>query len=269
LFDINTNGPENRLAINLFTGTTMNVLSSGSSNIGRKRKTNQDSIHLDAEKLFFVVADGMGGHLGGDVASKMAITHVSETFKGDHTGEIAVELKQLIESGNDAIYQRSHSDPKLKGMGTTFVGVYFKGDKLFIVNIGDSRAYLIKDQKIFQITKDHSLVQEKINFRICSREEARLDPMKNVLSRTVGYSPDVVPDFFRFDHSPGDILLLCSDGLHSMVSDEDVLFLVNRELPSPLQASQAQVDKTVNALIEQANANGGQDNVSVILAVVQ
>ena len=247
----------------------MNILSSGSSNIGQRRKTNQDSIYLDPEKLFFVVADGMGGHLGGDVASKMAITHVSETFRGDQTGEITVELKQLIESGNDAIYQRSHADPKLKGMGTTFVGVYFKEDKLFVINIGDSRAYMIKEKEIFQLTKDHSLVQEKINFRICTREEAKLDPMKNVLSRTVGYSPDVIPDFFRFRPTPGDIFLLCSDGLHSMVSDEDILFIVNRELSSPLQASQAHVDKAVETLIGQANANGGQDNISVILAVVQ
>ena len=257
------------MELNLIIGMAMNLLVSGSSHIGLRRKTNQDSIHLDDEKLFFVVADGMGGHLGGDVASKMAITHVSETFKGDQTAEITVELKELLESGNDAIYRRSHADPNLHGMGTTFVGAYFKNEKIFVVNVGDSRAYMIKDQDIFQITKDHSLVQEKINWRICTREEAKLDPMKNVLSRTVGYSPDVIPDFFRFRPSPGDIFLLCSDGLHSMVSDEDVLFIVNREIPSPLQASQEQVNNAVKALILQANENGGQDNISIILAVVQ
>lgn len=246
----------------------MGLLAAGKTDIGRKRKTNQDAIYVGSKKNLFVVADGMGGHNGGDIASAMAVKHIPEYFEKYHTQYPPETLSpDSILHANDIIKRHSLSDPNLEGMGTTVNLLKFKGDTLYIANVGDSRTYLINRQKIYQLSKDHSLVQEKLNLGIYSREMAQRDPEKNVLVRAVGFDDEVEVDLFTYKVSRGDIFLSCSDGLHGKVSDADILFLINKYIPNPLESSKETLDELVSVLIAQANENGGQDNISAILII--
>lgn len=248
----------------------MGLLSSGLTDIGMKRKTNQDSIYLNPEKNIFVVADGMGGHNGGDIASAMAVKYIPEfLLKNLATDKPVKTTEESIQYANNNIKARGEQDEKLVGMGTTVVSFFFKGPNLYIGNVGDSRGYLINKNRLFQLTKDHSLVQEKLNIGIYDREEASADPQKNVLVRTVGFEEDVDVDSFTYKVSRNDIFLSCSDGLHGKVSDPDILFIINKYIPEPSKCTQSVLDACVKALIDQANANGGNDNISVVLVVAK
>ena len=172
----------------------MGIISSGSTDIGRKRKTNQDSFYVSKELKLFIVADGMGGHNGGDIASQMAVKVMPEFTKSNLADEPLTLISNSIKHANTSIKKYGETHPELVGMGTTIVSLYFKGQNLYVGNVGDSRAYLINNQKIFQLSKDHSLVQEKLNYGVYNREQAALDPQKNVLVRTVGFDDDVDVD---------------------------------------------------------------------------
>lgn len=247
----------------------MALISSGKTDIGRKRKTNQDSIFLDQKKYLFVVADGMGGHNGGDIASAMAVKYIPEHFAENKNDDIQNVSSNSILYANEKIQSHSKSDPNLKGMGTTVNLLKFKGDTLYVANVGDSRSYLVNNARIYQLSKDHSLVQEKLNLGIYNREMAQKDPEKNVLVRAVGFDTDVEVDVFTYKVSRNDIFLSCSDGLHGKVSDADILFLINKYIPSPAKCTQDEVNQLTDALVTQANANGGQDNISVIVVVAK
>ncbi len=247
----------------------MGLLSSGATHIGMKRKTNQDSIYLNPKKNIFVVADGMGGHNGGDIASAMAVKYIPEYILKNYGDEPVKATEKSIQYANNNIKARGEQDEKLVGMGTTVVSFYFKGPNLYLGNVGDSRAYLINKKKLFQLTKDHSLVQEKLNLGLYDRTEAAADPQKNVLVRTVGFEEDVEVDSFTYKVSRNDIFLSCSDGLHGKVSDPDILHIVDNYIPDPSKCTQVALDDCVKALIAQANANGGNDNISVVLVVAK
>ncbi len=243
----------------------MSLIFSGASNVGMKRKSNQDSIYMNPKVNVFLVADGMGGHNGGDIASQMAVKLVPEFLLQNLDTDPTSTLINSIKYANLAIFNRAKEDSLLKGMGTTIVGLYLKGKTVYIPNVGDSRAYLINKKRLFQLSRDHSLVQEKLNLAIYTRDEAAKDPMKNVLIRTVGYEEDVNADVYTYNVSRGDILYICSDGLHGKVSDRDVISIINDKIPDPLEISQDKLDLLVKTLIGQANANGGQDNISLIM----
>jgi serine/threonine protein phosphatase PrpC len=247
----------------------MGLIAAGMCDIGLKRKTNQDSIYLNPEKNIFIVADGMGGHNGGDIASAMAVKYVPEFLLSNANLDPVEACRESIRYTNKTIKERGAQDPKLVGMGTTVVGFYFKGATVYIPNVGDSRAYLVNNHKIFQLTKDHSLVQEKLNVGIYTREQAQKDPQKNVLVRTVGFDDEVEVDVFSYKVSKNDIFITCSDGLHGRVSDADILYIVNTHIPDPMKATKETVNKTVQTLVAQANKNGGNDNISVVLVVAQ
>ncbi|MCB9060895.1 MAG: Stp1/IreP family PP2C-type Ser/Thr phosphatase [Halobacteriovoraceae bacterium] len=247
----------------------MGLLSSGKTDIGRKRKTNQDSIFMNREKHLYVVADGMGGHNGGDIASAMAVKTIPEYVFTKYGEDPIITLINALKHANACIFRKSLDTPLLKGMGTTTVGLYFKGDTLYIANVGDSRCYLINRNNIYQMSQDHSLVQEKLNLGLYGRIEAAADPQKNVLVRTIGFEKNVDVDIFTYKVSRNDILFICSDGLHGKVSDHDMLYLVRKYLPQNQQHTQEMVDTAVDVLIGQANQNGGQDNISVILLSAQ
>jgi serine/threonine protein phosphatase PrpC len=223
----------------------MGLISAGKCDIGRKRKTNQDSIYLNPEKNIFVVADGMGGHNGGDIASAMAVKHVP-----------------------DFLIQHYDMDP-IQASVRTVVTLYFKGQNLYCTNVGDSRTYLVNKKRLFQLSKDHSLVQEKLNMGIYDREQAAKDPQKNVLVRTVGFDDKVDVDVWTYKVSKNDIFLGCSDGLHGKVSDEDIVFIINKFIPDPGKATKKDVEHCAQFLIDQANRNGGNDNISVIIVLAQ
>ena len=247
----------------------MGLIAAGATDIGRKRKSNQDSYFLSLENKLFVVADGMGGHNGGDIASQMAVKTLPEFLVKNTSMEPSPLLSTSIKESNRAIKNFGETHPELVGMGTTIVSFYFRGQNIYIGNVGDSRAYLVNSKKIFQLTRDHSLVQEKLNYGVYNREQAALDPQKNVLVRTVGFEDDVDVDVFTYKVVKNDIFLCCSDGLHGKVSDEDILYIINQHIPDPASATQASCDLVVKNLIAQANENGGQDNITAILIIAQ
>lgn len=247
----------------------MGIICAGATDIGRKRKTNQDSICLDHAHHFYVVADGMGGHNGGDIASQLSVKVMPEFFVKHIKCEPDSLMKDMIQEVNRAILQKANENPDLHGMGTTVSAIYFSGTQLVIGNVGDSRVYLVNNHHIFQLTRDHSFVQEKLNMGIYTREEAVRDPQKNVLVRSVGFEEDLQVDVFHYRVCKNDIFLVCSDGLHGKVSDSDILHIVQRNISDPSRCQAADVERTVKELIQQANDNGGQDNISVILAVAQ
>lgn len=248
----------------------MAIISAGDSDIGQKRKTNQDSICLYPERHFYAVADGMGGHNGGDIASQMSVKIFPEFIeKNINTMDCAQILEESIKFVNKSIYEHGQKHEELKGMGTTITCIMFDGATIKVGNIGDSRTYLISKNKLYQVTRDHSLVQEKLNIGLYDREGAKKDPQKNVLVRTVGFEPDVDVDVYHYKVARNDMFLLCSDGLHGKVSDEDIIHIVNNYIPDPQSATKDQIEQTVKNLIDQANANGGQDNISVIIALAK
>ena len=248
----------------------MGIVSAGMTHIGRKRKSNQDAIYLNSKNHLYIVADGVGGHSGGDVASTMAVSLIPDYFLKQDINENNVKehLVEAINYTNRAILNESMKRPELQGMGTTVVAMYFLEGNLYIVNIGDSRSYLVHEGQLYQLTQDHSLVQEKINLGFYTREQAREDPMRNVLVRTVGHEESTRADIFSYKVSPNDCFLLCSDGLHDKVNDQDVLTLINQHI-SQGKCSKSQLQSTVEALIDQANKNGGGDNISVIISMAQ
>jgi len=250
-------------------GRIMGLLSSSLSDIGQKRKINQDSIYHNPEKNLYIVADGMGGHKGGEVASALAVKHIPEyIFSGIDDDPITL-TEFSIKEANRIIKEESEKNKNLEGMGTTVVQLFFKGSKLYVGNLGDSRAYLVNRGKIFQISKDHSLVQEKINIGIYTRDQAAKDPNKNVLARTCGFKDDIEVDVYTYKVKKNDLFFICSDGLSGFVSDHDMLKIINKYLPNPGETTKEVLDQTVGALVAQANANGGLDNISVIAVIAQ
>ena len=247
----------------------MGILCAGATDIGRKRKTNQDSISLNHAYNFFAVADGMGGHNGGDIASQLSTKVMGEFIAENSKLDPQVLMKKMIQEVNRAILQKAEEQPELHGMGTTVSAIYFSGPQLVIGNVGDSRVYMINNNHIYQMTRDHSFVQEKLNMGIYTRLEAVKDPQKNVLVRSVGFEEDINVDVFHYRICKNDIFLICSDGLHGKVSDGDILHIVQKNISDPSSCQLSQVEKSVQELIQQANDNGGQDNISVILAVAQ
>ena len=247
----------------------MGILCAGASDIGRKRKTNQDSICLDYKHNFFAVADGMGGHSGGDIASQLSVKVIPEYLEKNTSTDPLATMKGVIVDVNRSILKVAEEKPDLHGMGTTLSAIYFNGQNLIIGNVGDSRVYMLNNHNIYQMTRDHSFVQEKLNMGIYSREEAVNDPQKNVLVRSVGFEADVVPDVFNYRICKNDLFMICSDGLHGKVSDGDILHIIQRNISDPALCTIDHIQAAVKDLIQQANNNGGQDNISVIIAVAQ
>ncbi|MBN1114321.1 MAG: Stp1/IreP family PP2C-type Ser/Thr phosphatase [Oligoflexia bacterium] len=234
----------------------------GKTDIGRKRSTNQDSILCDLELEVFAVADGMGGHKGGEIASAMVldIIRTAVTSIKDRSDNIRASayLKEAISLASSRVYERALMDTSLKGMGTTLVLMYMQDYVAHIAQVGDSRVYLIRDGGIWRITEDHSLVNEQYRAGILSREQAEKSAYRNVITRSVGFDEMVNTDIYIREIKDKDLFLLCSDGLTSMLKDEEIRDSVD---PDDLIVS-------VDRLISLANQAGGNDNISVILVRV-
>lgn len=229
---------------------------------GLRRDSNQDSCYIDKGRGVFVVADGMGGHSGGEVASSIAVKTAEEMFAMDETLEKSPRevLFKAYEIANHRIYDKAANEqPQLAGMGTTMVMAYVRGNTVYIANVGDSRCYLFKRPHLWQVTEDHSLINEQVRAGLLSEEQARAMLGRNVITRSVGYEPEVHPDIIERQVQPGEVYLLCSDGLTSMVSDEKISEILNRNSP----------ERAVRQCIDQALANGGDDNVTVLIFQVQ
>jgi serine/threonine protein phosphatase PrpC len=240
---------------------------------GMVRSHNEDSIASDPENGLVVLADGMGGYNAGEVASGMATTVITTELQQllvkVQPYEIDEETKQTVGGrmireqvlkANTSIYQAAQSQPQYAGMGTTLVVCLFYDNKMAVGHLGDSRLYRLRDNKFSQVTRDHSLLQEQIDSGIITAEQAKHAQHKNLVTKALGIDPAVEPEIKEYDARPGDIYLLCSDGLCDMVDDED--------MGMTLQALGGNLKLAAQQLVQMANDNGGKDNVSVILVRV-
>ncbi|WP_054777215.1 Stp1/IreP family PP2C-type Ser/Thr phosphatase [Lacticaseibacillus saniviri] len=227
-----------------------------------KRLNNQDYVGVFTNQqgaTLALVADGMGGHRGGDVASEMAVSHIGYAFEKTQATEIEAVVKWLIyelQQENERILEKSQQYEDLSGMGTTIVAVLISGTRFLVANIGDSRAYLYRNRRLMQITEDHSLVNELVKNGELTAEEAERFPQKNVITRSLGVSSNVDADVTIYDFDADDALLLCSDGLTNMVSDAEISAVLATD--QPLQSK-------AEALIDMANAAGGLDNITALI----
>lgn len=224
------------------------------------RKTNQDYIFCSMKPVgslpnLFIVADGMGGHKAGDLASRYTVEGFLNVVEASESENPISIIEEAVRKSNIALINKSKESIDYEGMGTTLVVATFIRNSLYIANVGDSRLYCINND-IQQITRDHSLVEEMINLGELDRKNARTHENKNIITRAVGVDSEVVADFFEVDYSKDDIILMCSDGLSNMIDDEDIKRIINES---------TDLEAACNMLIETANANGGRDNISVIL----
>ncbi|MCR5778636.1 MAG: Stp1/IreP family PP2C-type Ser/Thr phosphatase [Lachnospiraceae bacterium] len=230
------------------------------TDVGRKRQLNQDYVFTSDTAVgnlpnLFIVADGMGGHNAGDFASSFTTQYVvREITSSDLTNPIKI-IRNAIEKANLALIDEAGEDSGKKGMGTTIVVATIIDDCLCVANVGDSRLYLVNDD-IVQITRDHSLVEEMVLTGKIDREEARTHPDKNIITRAIGATADLKVDFFDMKLREGDEILMCTDGLSNMVEDQEIRMIMERE---------DDVAGQVSALINEANENGGKDNIAVIV----
>ena len=257
------------LSGNAVAGRDMSLIVKGETDTGRVRDHNEDQyLALGGEQsppgadALLVVADGMGGQAAGEVASLIAVQHIEERFRsGGLTSvddkELEEALRELLGDVNRAVLTAGQ-EPDKRGMGTTCTLVIIKGQQLYFSHVGDSRAYLLRDGQLNQITTDHSWVEEAVATGTMTREEARIHPKRNIITRAIGLEADLKVETDQVSLQRGDLVLLCSDGLNSMIPDEDILKTLQESSTDTLCAN----------LIKAANDAGGQDNTSVVIAVV-
>ena len=228
------------------------------------RSGNEDNFTVDASPTrgIFIVADGMGGHAAGEVASEMAVRIVQRELSPvrDLDGEDVVQMvATALKRANRAIHDRTLTETDKQGMGTTVSALLLAGTRYLIGQVGDSRVYLFRENSLTQLTKDHSYVQEQVDAGFLTPEQARYHPYSNVITRCVGAGNDVEPDIYRGEMRPGDLFLVASDGLTGMVEDRRL---------AQLLGSRAEPDRKVQSLIAEANGRGGLDNITAILVQV-
>jgi serine/threonine protein phosphatase PrpC len=249
----------------------MRVRFAGETDVGMKRTHNEDYLYLPDEERLVIVADGMGGHASGDLASRLAIDTLVDFFRAtaeepDITWPFLVDRENRqhqnrlvtgVKLANLKIFEAAQKNTRFRGMGTTIVTCFFCEDLVLVGHVGDSRVYRLRDGKMAQLTEDHSLLNDYIKMKRITPEEIDRFPHKNVIVRALGMKETVAVDILREEPQIGDIFLLCSDGLSGMVSDEELQKIVQAE---------TDLDRCCEKLIEAANAAGGVDNITVALA---
>ena len=246
----------------------MKIASYGISNVGMKRGQNEDNYLVNDDLQLYVVADGMGGHLGGEFASKMAVTTVEEVVQRLSTPEATQirgvnsidssfgdRLRFAIKEAGRRIFDQALYDESLKGMGTTTVAVLLHDGKAYVANVGDSRGYFLRNGSIEQITEDHSLVGEQVKAGIISARDAKGHRLKNIITRSVGYQEEVESDICVKDLKAGDRILLCTDGLSNLVDDNEIESIV---MDNPIK-------EACQKLVDLANERGGDDNITIVV----
>ena len=239
----------------------MEISVSGNTHTGITRNNNEDAFGIFPDVNLYIVADGLGGHAGGEVASRLAVDIIGSEIAGaSATFEIREIMQRAILTANSIIQQKAEEDSSLHGMGTTVVVVNINENKAVVAHVGDSRAYLIRKDIITQITKDHTVVEEYIRIGIMAHKDALYHPSRRILSRAVGTEGVANADFESIRIQAGDVLLLCTDGLTNMLSDKEILQAVSELRPDS--------ERITSRLIELANNNGGIDNITVITLCV-
>lgn len=227
-----------------------------------RRDSNQDACLVNPDQGLYIVADGMGGHSGGEVASKIAVETLQEIVMESHAKSLSARdaLIEGYEEASRRIFDKAaNENPELSGMGTTMVSAYISGKNIYIANVGDSRCYLFKKPYLWQLTDDHSLINEQLRAGILTEQQIKNFVGRNVITRSVGYEREVYPDVIERQLIPGEMYLLCSDGLSGLVSDEKISEIFEQNPP----------DKLARLCLDQALANGGDDNVSVMIIQIE
>ncbi len=248
------------------------IIAAGRTDVGLKREFNEDAFAIDLDCGLLALADGMGGHAAGEVASRLAIESVEDfirrtsaqpdiTLPFGYDDRLTVSgnrLRAAVRLANERIFRSIEEQEELRGMGTTLVAALATNTAISIAHVGDSRAYVLQNGKLVQVTNDHSWVNEQVLLGLLSREEAARHPFRNVITRALGSREDVAADVTEIALAPGDILLLCSDGLTTMLEDREILEALGRH-PGDPEGGAAE-------LVERANRAGGEDNITVIVA---
>ncbi len=235
---------------------------------GRARTNNEDSVSLDAATSLAVLADGMGGYNAGEVASNMATSFMAAEFgrwlleagASATDNEVRRAMDICVDNANRAIFNAANANPQYAGMGTTLVVTVFRDSRLLVGHVGDSRAYRLRNGRLSQLTRDHSLLQEQLDAGLITAEQASFSANKNLVTRAVGVEDTVLLETNLHETQPGDIILLCSDGLSDMLSDDTIA--------QTLLAQQDHLESAGRALVDSANEAGGKDNIAVVLARV-
>jgi serine/threonine protein phosphatase PrpC len=248
----------------------LKVSFSAKSDLGLKRKINEDSFIADESIGLFMVLDGIGGHLAGEVASKLGLNTIKENVMRSLTDKrltknqnLSLEVQILNESlvlANKVIYEAANSQPEYFGMGTTVASLLFGSENIAIAHVGDSRIYLVRENSIERLTEDHSLVVEQLKRGIISAEEAEKSEMKNIITRALGADELLSPTVDELIPFNNDLFLICSDGLTDLVTDEEILEIIlkNRKV----------LDQAIQYLIDKANEKGGKDNITAMLVKI-
>lgn len=237
------------------------MISYGRTDVGSKRQMNQDYVYYSDKPVgslpnLYIVADGMGGHKAGDVASRYTVTQFVNHIKESAGKNPISVIDDAILKANEELIELANTSEDFDGMGTTLVVCSYIDKSLFIANIGDSRLYLINKEKIKQITRDHSYVEEMVSNGEISRSNARTHEKKNIITRAIGASMDVISDIFEISYHHGDMILMCTDGLSNMVDDETIKDIVLKH---------QDLEIATKKLVDEANKNGGKDNISVLI----
>ena len=249
-------------------GTPLTIEARGITDVGQRRDHNEDAFLVEERLGLFVVADGMGGHAGGGTASQLAVEtirsavahareHEPERFGSTGADDTRVPdlLRDAVEEACEVIFRTAQADPDLSGMGTTVTAVLVDGATAFVAHVGDSRCYLLREGRIYQVSEDHSLVNEQLKAGAISADEARTSRFKNIITRSVGFEQQVVVDLMGLDLEPSDALVVCCDGLSNLVDDPEILSIV----------SESPIDLAPGRLVALANDRGGDDNITVIV----
>jgi len=247
------------------------ITSCGITDVGMKRQRNEDNYLINDELQLFVVADGMGGHAGGEYASQIAVTTVEEVLANirderhfEDNGRavrdmlIQEKLKYAIRLAGKRIYERAQEDTEYRGMGTTALVLYIADDAGYVAHVGDSRCYRVRGSSVEQITEDHSLVNEQIKAGLINRDAAKSHKLRNIITRSLGYQEEVEIDTSVLDLERGDMYLLCSDGLSNLVEDNELLDMVHENT----------FQEATRRLVDLANRRGGDDNITCVIARV-
>jgi protein phosphatase len=244
----------------------MKIKAFGLTDVGRRRESNQDSLLIEPQRRLFAVADGMGGHAAGEIASNIAIEALSETLEGTAwdgrtgTQHVASALEHAFFEGNRRICESVVERGEWRGMGTTIVAMIALDDRAVIGHVGDSRAYLLRGGALRRLTQDHSRVSEQVRMGLMTDEEAHRHPMRNIVTRALGNRPALDVDISEAEARPDDVFLLCSDGLNSMLTDSEIHRSLTRHGRDP--------EGACRELVALANSKGGEDNITVIVCVV-
>jgi protein phosphatase len=234
--------------------SSLHIEAASRTDVGLVREHNEDAygeLSFDGGRLF-IVADGMGGHAGGETASRLAVEAIREVFEGA-SGESGRRLREAMEAANLRVHQASHRDSRLAGMGTTGVALVIDADAAWVANVGDSRVYRLRGSELVQLTRDHSVVAEMVRRGVLTADQALIHPRRNEVLRSLGTSPDVEVDVDRVDVAAGDVFVLCSDGLSGVVDDAAIAAFLDDASPSEASL----------ALVEAAIGQGAPDNVTV------